>query len=105
MYNKGMSLRILCFCSLFQLTSATTQAQIVDAIGGSIELPGGTVLFSSEIAIGDTQSLTVTSESGAVIALSDGVAIRFFRVENGGTLILNGITLANVCARGLVTTS
>ena len=104
MYNKGMSLRILCFCSLFQLTSATTQAQIVDAIGGSIELPGGTVLFSSSIIIGDQQSLTVTSESGAVIA-QDGVHIRFFSVENGGTLILNGITLANVCARGLVTTS
>ena len=94
---KGMSLLFTCSI-LIQLTSATSQEDIQGAIGGSINI-AGTISFSSDITIQDGDSLTVTSDSGA--KLDGGGSNRLFKVEDGGTLILNGITLQNVCARGL----
>ena len=105
---KGMSLLFTCSI-LIQLTSATSQEDIQGAIGGSINM-AGTISFSSFITIQDGDSLTVNYrpflcegpllfECGA--KLDGGGSNRLFRVEDGGTLILNGITLQNVCARGL----
>ena len=95
---KGMSLLFTCSI-LIQLTSATSQEDIQGAIGGSINIAGTISFGHIEITIQDGDSLTVISDSGAKL---DGEGVnRFFKVEEGGTLILIGITLQNVCARGL----
>jgi len=95
MWAKRMSL-IFASLSVIQVESVTRE-NIADAISatGQISLPAGTIDFSTKVAIGDAESLTVTADIGAVPVLDGKNLSPLFNVEWGGTLILRGITLQN----------